>query len=167
MHTSPGNTLIKDILFSYGSYYISLVRVLVCLSEAVTKICWKKLFLISMKKTFKRYLLKGFIFSKVTDCRHATWLKKPSSQVSSTAWLVLLLTVSWSFSNSLIYSILLAPSATSLELFQNLWKCIMIQYPKKLSKKIHIPKNLCAGWKIKSKIFPTSLPYLKKVFLRY
>ena len=28
-----------------------------------------------MKKTFKKYLLKYFLFSKVTDCKHATWLK--------------------------------------------------------------------------------------------
>ena len=34
-----------------------------------------KIVLISMKKTFKKYLLKDFIFSKVTDCRHGTWLK--------------------------------------------------------------------------------------------
>ena len=34
-----------------------------------------KIVVISMKKTFKRYLLKDLIFSKVTDCRHGTWLK--------------------------------------------------------------------------------------------
>ena len=28
-----------------------------------------------MKKTFKKYLLKDFLFIKVTDCRHRTWLK--------------------------------------------------------------------------------------------
>ena len=28
-----------------------------------------------MKKTFKKYMLKDFIFSKVKDCRHTTWLK--------------------------------------------------------------------------------------------
>ena len=28
-----------------------------------------------MKKIFKKYLLKDFVFSKVTDCRYATWLK--------------------------------------------------------------------------------------------
>ena len=28
-----------------------------------------------MKKTFEKYLLKDFIFSKVTDWRHAIWLK--------------------------------------------------------------------------------------------
>ena len=28
-----------------------------------------------MRKTFKKYLLKDFIFGKVTDCRNATWLK--------------------------------------------------------------------------------------------
>ena len=28
-----------------------------------------------MNKTFKKYLLKDFIFSKVTDSRHVTWLK--------------------------------------------------------------------------------------------
>ena len=28
-----------------------------------------------MKKTFKKYLLIDFLFSKVTDCRHAAWLK--------------------------------------------------------------------------------------------
>ena len=71
----PYNILIKDILFSYGSYYTLLVRVLVWLSEEVTEICCKKIVLISMKKIFKKYLLKDFIFSKVTDCRHATWLK--------------------------------------------------------------------------------------------
>ena len=75
MHTNPDNILSKDILFSYGSYYTSLVRVLVQLSEATTEICCKKIVLISMKKTFKKYLLKDFIFSNVTDCRHATWLK--------------------------------------------------------------------------------------------
>ena len=75
MHTNPDNILIKDILFSYGSYYSSLVRVLVWLSEAVTEICCKKMVLISTEKTFKKYLLKNFILSKVTDCRHATWLK--------------------------------------------------------------------------------------------
>ena len=75
MHTDPDNILIKDILFSYGSYYTSLVRVLVWLSEAVTEICCNKIVLISKKKTFKKYLLKDFVFIKVTDCRHATWLK--------------------------------------------------------------------------------------------
>ena len=75
MHTDPDNILIKDILFSYGSYYTSLVRVLVWLSEAVTEICCKKTVLIFTKRTFKKYLWKDFIFSKVTDCRHATWLK--------------------------------------------------------------------------------------------
>ena len=34
-----------------------------------------KIVLISMKKTFKKYLLKDFIFSKVTDGRHGTWIK--------------------------------------------------------------------------------------------
>ena len=75
MHTNPYNILIKDILFSYGSYYKLLVRVLVWLSEGVTEIYCKKIVLISMKKIFKKYLLKDFIFSKGTDCRHATWLK--------------------------------------------------------------------------------------------
>ena len=28
-----------------------------------------------MKKTFKKYLLKDFLFIKVTGCRHGTWLK--------------------------------------------------------------------------------------------
>ena len=28
-----------------------------------------------MKKTFKKYLFKNFLFSKVTDCRDGTWLK--------------------------------------------------------------------------------------------
>ena len=28
-----------------------------------------------MTKIFKKYLLKDFIFSNVTDCKHATWLK--------------------------------------------------------------------------------------------
>ena len=63
----------KDILFSYGSYYTSLVRVLVWLSEVATEMCCKKIVLISVKKTFEKYLLKDFISSKVTDCRHATW----------------------------------------------------------------------------------------------
>ena len=31
--------------------------------------------MISMKKTFKKYLLKDFLVSEVRDCRHATWLK--------------------------------------------------------------------------------------------
>ena len=75
MNTNPGKVLSKNILFSYGSYYASLARVLVSLSEAATEICCKKVVLISMKKTFKKYLLKDFIFSKVTDCRHAIWLK--------------------------------------------------------------------------------------------
>ena len=44
-------------------------------SEAVTEICCKKIVLITMKKIFKKYLLKDFIFSNLTDCRHATWLK--------------------------------------------------------------------------------------------
>ena len=34
-----------------------------------------KIVLISIKKTFKKYLLKDFIFSKVKDYRHGTWLK--------------------------------------------------------------------------------------------
>ena len=75
MHTNPDNILSKDILFSYGSYYTSLVKVLVWLSEAATEFCCKKIVLISMNKIFKKYLLEDFIFSKVTDCRHATWLK--------------------------------------------------------------------------------------------
>ena len=75
MHTNHDNILIKDILFSFGSYYRLLVRVLVWFSEAVTEICCKKVVLITMKKIFKKYLLKNFIFSNVTDCRHATWLK--------------------------------------------------------------------------------------------
>ena len=48
---------------------------------------------------------------------------------------------------------LLAASAISLELFQKLWKCILIQYPKKFSKKTRIPKKVSAGWKMKSNIF--------------
>ena len=28
-----------------------------------------------MKKTFKKYVLKDFIISKVTDSKHAVWLK--------------------------------------------------------------------------------------------
>ena len=28
-----------------------------------------------MKETFKKYMLNDFFISKVTDCRHATWLK--------------------------------------------------------------------------------------------
>ena len=75
MDANPGKVLSKNILFSYGSNYASLARVLVSLSEAATEICSKKIILISMKKTFKKYLLKDFIFSKVTDCRHAIWLK--------------------------------------------------------------------------------------------
>ena len=75
MDTNPEKVLSKNILFSYGSYYTSLVRVLVWLSEAATEICCKIIVLISMKKTFKIYLLKYFIFSKVTRCRHAIWLK--------------------------------------------------------------------------------------------
>ena len=75
MHTNPEKVLSKNILFSYGSYYTSLVRVLVWLSEATTEICCKKVVVISMKKTFKTYLLKDFVFSKVTDCRHVIWLK--------------------------------------------------------------------------------------------
>ena len=75
MHTNPGNILINDILFLYGNYYTPLVRVLVWLSETVTEICCKKMVLIFTKKTFKKYLWKGFIFSKVPDYRHATWLK--------------------------------------------------------------------------------------------
>ena len=59
---------------------------------------------------------------------------------------------------------LLAASAISLELFQKLWKCILIQYPKKFSKKTLIPKNVSAGWKMKSNIFSTSFPYLEKRF---
>ena len=102
MHTNPDNILIKDILFSYGSYYSSLVRVLVWLTEAVTEICCKKMVLISTEKTFKKYLLKNFILSKVTDCRNATWLKY--NLVFSTMWLVLLVSLSWPLSNSLIYS---------------------------------------------------------------
>ena len=75
MHTNPEKVLIKNILFSYGSYYISLVRVLVWLSEAATEICCKKIVLIFIKKTFEKYLLKDFVFSKVTSCRYATWSK--------------------------------------------------------------------------------------------
>ena len=75
MHTNSDNILIKNILFSYGSYYTSLERALVWLSEAVTEICCKKMVLIFTKNTFKKYLWKDFIFSKVTDCRHATWLR--------------------------------------------------------------------------------------------
>ena len=74
MDTKLEKVLSKNILFSYGSYYTSLVIVLMWLSEAATEICIK-IVLISMKKTFIKYLLKNFIFSKVTDCRHATWLK--------------------------------------------------------------------------------------------
>ena len=59
---------------------------------------------------------------------------------------------------------LLAASAISLELFQKLWKCIVIQFPKKFSKKTHIPKNVSAGWKMKSNTFPTFFPCLKEIF---
>ena len=75
MHTNPEKVLSKNILFPYRSYYTSLVTALVWLSEVATEICCKKIVLISMKKTFKRYLVKDFIFSKLTDCRYATWLK--------------------------------------------------------------------------------------------
>ena len=75
MHTNPEKVPNKNILFSYKSYFPSLVRVLVALLEAATEICYKKLVLVSMKKTFKKYVLKDFIISKVTDSRHAVWLK--------------------------------------------------------------------------------------------
>ena len=65
MHTNPDNILIKDILFSYGSYYTSLVRVLVWLSEGVTEICCKKIVLIFTNKTFKKYLWKDLILVKL------------------------------------------------------------------------------------------------------
>ena len=42
MDTNPEKVLSKNILFSYGSYYTSLARVLVWLSEAPTEICCKK-----------------------------------------------------------------------------------------------------------------------------
>ena len=42
MDTNPEKVLGKNILFSYGSYYTSLARVLVWLSEAPTEICCKK-----------------------------------------------------------------------------------------------------------------------------
>ena len=75
MHTNPEKVLSQNILFSYGSYYTSPVRVLVWPSEAATEICCKKIVLVSIKKNLKKYLLKNFIFSKVTDCMHVTWLK--------------------------------------------------------------------------------------------
>ena len=65
---------------------------------------------------------------------------------------------------TLFQDTLLAASAISLELFQKLWKCILIHYPKKFSKKTCIRKNVSAGWKKKSNIFSTSFPYLKKCF---
>ena len=75
MHSNPENVLSKNILFSYGSCYTSLLRVLLLwLSEAATEICCKRIAPISMKKTFQKYLRKDFVFGKVTTFRHATWL---------------------------------------------------------------------------------------------
>ena len=135
MHINPDNMLGKDILFSYGNYYTSLVRVLVWLSEATTEICWKKIVLIAMKKTLKKHLLKNFIFSKVTDCRHVTWLKTKLLHryfllCDWCYWLASagLIAICWF---TVFQNTLLAASASLLELFQKLWKYIVMQYPKK------------------------------------
>ena len=80
---------------------------------------------------------------------------------------MLLVSLSWSLAIlwfTVFQNTLLAASAISLELIKKLWKCILIHYPKKFSKKTRIPKNVSAGWKIKSNIFSTSFPYLKKCF---
>ena len=150
---------------SYGSYYASLVRVLVWLSEAVTEIFCKKIVVISMKKTFKNTCLKDFILryrfqacNLVKNKLHRYFLRWNWCYWSASAGLFAIL---WF---TVFQNTLLAASAISLELFQKLWKCIAIQYPKKFSKKAHTPKNVSAGWKMKSNIFPTSFPYLKKCF---
>ena len=92
-------------------------------------------------KLLRRYFL-------LCDCCY--WL------ASASLFAVLWFTV---FQNTL-----LAASAISLKLFQKLWKCIMIQYPKKFCKKTRIPKNTSARGEMKSNIFSTSFPYLKKCF---
>ena len=163
MHTNPDNILIKDILFSYGSYYTSLVRVLVWLSEAVTEIFCKKIVVISMKKTFKNTCLKDFILryrfqacNLVKNKLHRYFLRWNWCYWSASAGLFAIL---WF---TVFQNTLLAASAISLELFQKLWKCIVIQYRKNFSKETYIPKKISAGWKMKSIIFPTSFPFLKK-----
>ena len=125
----------------------------------VTTHHWKLMFIkniaviviISLKKTFEKYLSTNFIFYQSYRCRHSTWLKKKFSfRAFSTVRLVLLIRFGWLLWNSLIYSsqsTLLAASTISLELlylrWKNILKYIAIQYPKMLYGDSHPKKYFC------------------------
>ena len=121
-----------------------------------------------MKKAFKKYLSIDFLFSKVTDCRHATWLKINFftgifycvTGVTGQPQLASLQFFDLPFSRIPYWHLQLFHQSS----FKKLRKCILIQYPKKFSKKNLIPKIVSAGRKMKSNIFFTSFPYLKKCF---
>ena len=121
--------------------------------------------IISLKKTFEKYLSTNFIFYQSYRCRHSTWLKKKIlfglfPQCGLCYWLD-----SGGFFEILWFIVLRVPYWQLLQLLNEKIYWNTLRYSiLNCFMEIHIPKNISAEVKMKLNISHTFLQNVNKCF---